>query len=101
MAKKRDNPAVPFWKIQQREFKQGKPCAICNRKFAHAKMTVDHVIPKAYYEDRYDTSNWQVLCLKCHIQKSKYENYIRAGVSVEPDLIKKYNLTKFYEFWRS
>lgn len=101
MAKKKQNPAIPFWKIQQREFKAGKPCAVCNRKFAHAKMTVDHIIPKAYYEDRYDTRNWQVLCLDCHTKKSKCENHIREGIPVDPAKIKRYNLTKFYEFWRS
>lgn len=66
-------------KEKQRKFKKNKPCAICGCLLEQERMTVDHIIPKAYYENWYETKNWQVLCVNCHNRKTKCESFLIGG----------------------
>lgn len=68
-------------KKQQRKFKAGKCCEFCGEKCPPFCMTVDHIIPRAFYGDAWDDSNWQVLCLDCHRVKTTMETLILSGQS--------------------
>ena len=66
-------------KVKQRQFKKGKCCACCGKMKSPREMTVDHIIPRSFGGDIYNTSNWQVLCQTCHQTKSRKEDLIRLG----------------------
>ncbi len=69
---KRDNL---HFKAMKREFKRGQPCAICGVKNELRRMTVDHIIPVSDPSvNPFDMLNWQVLCLRCHREKTHQEN---------------------------
>lgn len=62
------------FKAKKRKFKKGKSCATCGKRYSREDMTVDHIVPMYQYSGSpFDTSNWQVLCLDCHREKSKKE----------------------------
>ena len=66
-------------KSKMRRFKRGKKCFYCEHKLPADLMTVDHAVPRAFYEDAYDTRNWQIMCLRCHRIKSSMEARVLTG----------------------
>lgn len=63
------------FKAMKKAFKHGQSCKKCGKKLAPHKMTVDHIIPVSDPSvDPFDMLNWQVLCLRCHREKTHQEN---------------------------
>ncbi len=47
-------------------------CAICGNEFRGAELTLDHIIPRRL-GGKDELSNFQLLCLPCHTEKSAKE----------------------------
>lgn len=73
--------SLSYWdnmkfKKRKRDFKRGKPCAVCGRKFSKDKMMVAHIIPVRElpeYDALYDTTNWEVRCIYCEHRLNREE----------------------------
>jgi len=75
---------VKEFKAVKREFKRGQGCAVCHVKLAQHLMTVDHIIPLSNPDvDPFDMTNWQVLCLTHHREKTKKENEELKRLKIE------------------
>ena len=82
----------------QYAYRLGKACVGCGRKLPPDCMTVDHIIPRAFYGNAYDQKNWQPLCEECHRQKTYDETLILSGQSQrvpEGDYTRFAGLTEF------
>lgn len=56
------------FKKRKKQFKKGKPCAICGKIFPPDRMMVAHKTPVTDLSDHdalYDTTNWEVRCVPC------------------------------------
>lgn len=65
------------FKARKREFKKGKPCAICGKRLPLSQMMVAHKIPVrdlSDWEALYDTSNWEVRCIECERKHNQMED---------------------------
>ena len=50
-------------------------CRDCGRVCdGHKEAHADHVVPISQGGDRYDVSNGQTLCIRCHSSKTSKEN---------------------------
>lgn len=55
----------------------GSRCASCGIITRHPQL--DHITPIVDGGDKYDQSNWQVLCKTCHTAKTRAESKARAA----------------------
>lgn len=65
------------FKRRKKEFKRGKACAICGKRYHPHDMMVAHKIPVRDLSDMealYDTSNWEVRCIYCERDHNKKED---------------------------
>lgn len=57
--------------------KREHKCELCNKKLNNAKVhNFDHIIPKSKWEKyRLDINNIQLICFKCHFEKTHWLIY--------------------------
>ena len=62
------------WKAIRIKVLERDRCRKCGRA---GRLECDHVLPVAAGGCKYDLSNLQALCRRCHISKSRAENRMR------------------------
>lgn len=64
------------FKERKRQFKRGKPCAVCGRLLAERKMMVAHIRPASEIPKRealMNAGNWEVRCIECEQRLNREE----------------------------
>ena len=69
---------IPTYAVRKETFKlYSAHCASCHRRIKQSERTLDHIIPMVLFNGgAWDVSNWQMLCLSCHQDKTTKENRV-------------------------
>ncbi len=67
-------------KYKKRELllKQKNKCNLCKKELKENEYSIDHIIPLGFNgKDEYE--NMQLLCINCHLKKTREENYCKQS----------------------
>lgn len=72
-----DKKTALAFKKRKKDFKKGKSCSVCGKKYPMYEMMVAHIKPVTELTDAealYDTTNWVVKCIYCEQKYNKNQS---------------------------